>query len=214
MVLLFKNYDQWWMYMLMALVSILVLWLVMRRSSRVPEYLSAYSVNVQHHEPWTEKVVRHTSYTDSKGHTRTRTVVEYRRHPDVWLMCMNTGVSINITCQVYEQMRTLWKTRMQWINPPHINCVKGGGGQLYEWNQVYEDAATHTYKGLYINYVVNSNSIFRLGHVSKKEAKELGLIDYPKFWSNELDHNVILTSSRLPDSVWFSQELQRAFQLI
>lgn len=214
LVVLFRNYDWWWMYFIMVVVSELILWLIIRRASRTTEYLSGYALNVQHHEPWVERVVRTESYTDSRGNTRTRTVVDYRHHPDVWVMPLNTGVGTYISPDVYNLYRTKWGTPEQWINPPHINCVSGGGGQLYEWNGVYEDAATHTYKGLYINYVVNSNSIFRKEDLGKDDVENYGLIDYPEFESRYLEQDVVLRSPKLPEWVQFPSEAQRAFQLI
>ena len=57
LLLLFRNYDQWWAYLLMVALSDLLLWLIIRRASRKREYLSGYAVNIQHHEAWTERVV-------------------------------------------------------------------------------------------------------------------------------------------------------------
>lgn len=67
---------------------------------------------------------------------------------------------------------------------------------------------------LYINYVLNSNSIFRQQSVSADEAATLGLIDYPSHDSRLFDHNVILGSPKLPQWVKFSNRTQHAFQLI
>ena len=214
LVILFRNYDHWWVYLIMAAVSELVLWLIMRRVSRTKEYLSGYAIDIQHHEPWVERVERVKTYTDSKGNTHSRVVVEYVHHPDVWLMPLNTGVVTYISQQTYNYFRSTWETPEHWINPPHHNCVSGGGGQLHEWNGVYEDAATHTYKGLYINYVANSNSIFRKERLSKADVKHFGLIDYPKIERRNLEQNVVLCSPKLPEWVQFSNKSQRAFQLL
>jgi hypothetical protein len=214
LVVLFRNYDQWWVYLVLLALVELFLWLIIRRASRTKEYLSGYAVNIQHHEPWVERVVRTETYTDSKGNTRTRQVVEYHHHPDVWLMELNTGIEVYISSKTYHHYRRIWDMPEHWINPPHINCVSGGGGQLYEWNGVHEDAATHTYKGLYINYVTNSNSIFRLEKVTKKDVEEYGLIEYPKFDSSLLETDVILCSPNLPEEMAFSDTKQRYFHLI
>ncbi|MBQ8423650.1 MAG: hypothetical protein IJY36_05280 [Coprobacter sp.] len=198
----------------LALLSEFILWRIIRRASRTKEYLSAFAYNVQHHEAWVERIERYETYTDSRGNTRRRVVVDYQRHPECWLMCLNTGVDIYIYQNVYDMYRMLWGTPEHWIDPYHPNCVSGGGGQLYEWNNVYEDAATHTYEGLYVNYINNSNSIFRKGKVSDYEVEELGLIDYPVFVSNYIETDVILGSPNLPKCVGFSEKSQRAFQLI
>ncbi|MBQ5717854.1 MAG: hypothetical protein IIV66_01610, partial [Alistipes sp.] len=94
------------------------------------------------------------------------------------------------------------------------NCVSGGGGQRYAWNCVYEDAATVTYKGLYINYLANSNSIFLEERITKERAEEMGLVDYPDFGSDGLDTPTVLCSSHLPEEVELPAEWERTLQLI
>ena len=143
----------------MVALSDLLLWLIIRRASRKREYLSGYAVNIQHHEAWTERVVIQEAYTDGNGKTRHRTVIRYHYHPDIWFMKLNTGVEVHVSESVYDRYRMIWGTERTEIYPYHPNCVGGGGGQLYEWNGVYADAGTSTYNGLYVNYVINSNSM-------------------------------------------------------
>lgn len=214
MVLLFANYDYWWAYLLMVALSELILWAIIRRGSYTREYLSGYALNVQHHEPWVERVERIETYTDSKGNVHQRRVVDYVHHPDRWLMPLNTGRYVDVHPDVYNEFRLLWATPEVLINPPHINCVGGGGGQLYEWNNNYSDAATHTYTGHYINYLANSRSIFRKEKVSPQDAETYGLIDYPKYSSRHLEHPVVLGSLKLPEWVEIAPEVQREFCLI
>ncbi len=213
-LLLFKNYELWWLYLIMIAVSEWLLWLLIHRVSRTKEFLSGYAICVQHHEAWVERVERRVSYTDSRGNTHWRTKVDYRRHPDEWWMILNTGQTTLISSERYYQICRLWNTPGQWINPYHHNCVSGGGGQQHDWNDIYEDSVTQTYKGLYVNYVVNSNSIFRKNAVSEEEAEESGLIDYPHLGLHDLECDVILASPLLPDGIGFSKKSQRLFQLI
>ena len=123
LLVLFRNYDQWWIYLIMVVVTEFFLWLIMRRVSRTKEYLSGYARYMEHHEPWVERVERVESYTDSRGNTCTRVVVDYVHHPDLWLMVLNTGRVVVIHHNVYYHYCSLWKTPELWINPPHSNCV-------------------------------------------------------------------------------------------
>lgn len=193
----FQDYEQWWAYAVMAGVSCLFLWLAMRRGTRTKEYLSAYAVKIVHHEPWVERVTYQETYTDSKGNTHTRTKVRYVQHPDVWFMPMNTGVAPHISHSTYDSYRRLWGTPVNHIHPFHANCVSGGGGQEYEWDGVYDNAATHTYKGLYVNYVKYSDSIFNERKPSKEEIEEYGLVDYPDFSGRHLETEAVLVSPLL-----------------
>lgn len=206
--------PDWWAYLVMVAVAELVLWLVLRRMSRKREYLSGYAHSVEHHNPWVERVVTTETYTDSRGRTHTRQRVHYVRHSDEWWMWLNTGKSIAIDSTTYNLWRTRWATPCEQINPYHPNCVSGGGGQRYVWNGVYEDAATVTYKGLYINYLANSNTIFLEERITKERAEEMGLVDYPDFGSDGLDTPTVLCSSHLPEEVVFPAEWQRTLQLI
>ncbi len=211
LLLLFRNYDQWWAYLLMVALSDLLLWLIIRRASRKREYLSGYAVNIQHHEAWTERVVIQEAYTDGNGKTRHRTVIRYHYHPDIWFMKLNTGVEVHVSESVYDRYRMIWGTERTEIYPYHPNCVGGGGGQLYEWNGVYADAGTSTYNGLYVNYVINSNSIFNTGEVTKEEINEFGLIDYPDIDDTETD--VVLCSDNISKRLQISEDIQREYQL-
>lgn len=214
LLLIYQNYEEWWAYLLMAIVADLILWSIMHWVVRTVEYLSGYAYDVQHHEPWVERVVHTETYTDSRGNTRTRTRVEYRHHPDRWLMTLNTGVEVDIASDTYHYYRMLWGTACEWINPPHFNCVSGGGGQLYGWSGVYEDAATHTYKGYYINYIANSRSIFRTEAIGKGDKATYGLVDYPKFRDNYLEQCVVLRSPTLKESITIDDSAQRAIHLV
>jgi hypothetical protein len=123
--------EEWWpLYVAATIIGeVVVIW-AMYRIRRDIEYLSGYATAVYHHEAWTERVVRHETYTDSKGNTHTRTVVDYVEHPDEWFCILNTGCNIDIEAESYYQICNKWETEEEWIDPPHSNCVAGGGGQM------------------------------------------------------------------------------------
>jgi hypothetical protein len=212
-IYLFKPYQMEWVYVLSLALSELLIYMIIRRASRKAEYLGAYSIRVEYHEDWTERVVTTESYTDSQGRTQTRQRVRYVHHPEEWHMIMNTGRDERISQSTYEQCRSRWRTEGIPFRPPHINCVRGGGGLAYSWDGVYEHAATCTYKGLYVNYITNSHSLFRHSKPNLGEQEELGLIDYPKFSSNDLDIDPVLISGKLK-GIESDPYHQRAIQLI
>ena len=156
----FQDYEQWWLYAIMAGVSCLFLWLAMRRGTRTKEYLSAYAVKIVHHEPWVERVTYQETYTDSKGNTHTRTRVRYVHHPDVWFMPMNTGVAPHISHSTYDSYRRLWGTPVNHIHPFHANCVSGGGGQEYEWQCLI--SAFHTHRSIHLRTLWELRAVCQL----------------------------------------------------
>lgn len=196
--------EYWWGYLVVALVLELLLYLGIKFAGKSQEYLSGYATGVEHHEAWTERVVTTETYTDSKGNTKTRTKVTYIRHPDKWLMYFNTGRLIDITSSLYYEIIGCWQTQCVAIFPVHINCVSGGGGQRYKWDSLRENAYTTTYKGLYTNYIINSNSIFKAGAVSDDQAEALGLVEYPKF--SGLESDAVLVSPHLKISASYEWE--------
>lgn len=206
-------HQAWWIYLVGLILAEFLLYLAIHRASRQQEYLSGYALNVQHHEPWVERVVYTESYTDSQGRSRTRTQVRYVHHPDRWLVEFNTGYEVDVNQDVYLHYASLWGTEEQWITPVHMNCVAGGGGQLYEWNNVYADACTTTYYGLYINYLKNSQSIFRFRDIPDDEARSLGLVAYPRLHRSLLEGDVVLASPLWGKAYSVSDEAQRALQL-
>ena len=197
MLVYLEDYINWWAYALAAAGSALILWLSMRGVTRTKEYLSGYALSAVHHNPWTEQRITTETYTDSKGRTHTRTRVSYVHHPDVWFLALNTGQTINIFKNTYDHYALLWDTPMQYINPFHANCVAGGGGQQYEWDGEYENMATATYKGRYINYVKYSDSIFRHEKVTDEVVEEYGLVEYPDFQRRFLETDAVLVSPKL-----------------
>ena len=205
--------NLWLSYLACALVSSLILYFIIRRASRHKEYLSGYALCAEHHEPWVERVVYTETYTDSRGKSHTRRKVRYVHHPDRWLIALNTGRVTDISHASYCDLVAMWGTEEQWINPPHINCVSGGGGQRYDWNEAVADACTETYYGLYINYIRNSNSIFKHRTISDEEAASLGLVSYPQLDSRFLECDAVLTSPMLSDRYRPSGQQQRAIQL-
>jgi len=177
----------------------LLLYLGIKRAGKSPEYLSGYAVSVEHHEAWTERVIITETYTDGKGNTKTRTRVTYVYHPDKWLIAFNTARVEEINKGLYREIISTWDASPIPIFPLHINCVSGGGGQRYDWDSLREHAFTSTYKGLYTNYIINSNSIFKSGVVTNETARELGLVDYPSF--NGMESEAVLKSPLLDISI-------------
>ena len=187
----------WFVYLIMLILAEALVYWAMYRALRVVEYLSGYATDAYHHEAWTERVVRHQTYTDSRGNVKTRTVVSYVYHPDKWFICLNTGEDIDITEDSYASIVDSWDSEEMWIDVPHINCVSGGGGQMISFDGEYEHMVTATYEGLYVNYVRGSNSIFRHEPLSRREAQRLGLVDYPRVGEDSLDVDAILQSAKL-----------------
>lgn len=168
-----------WVQIICAIAFDALIYFLIKRSGQTREYLSAYAVATEHHNSWTERVLVTMTYTDSNGKQHTRTEVRHVYHPDRWLLYFNTARTKDISSWLYNELIARWNSPMQFINPVHINCVAGGGGQRYDFDGLRSGAYTTTYKGWYTNYILNSNSIFKSEKISSAQARNLGLVDYP-----------------------------------
>lgn len=152
------------------------------------EYLSYYITKIRHTDEWDEWIHRTCTRevpdgTDSKGNTKYRTETydcSYREyHPERWLKYDNKGDDIYINREEFEELRRRWGTPMRFIDM-HRNYYRiDGDAQEYDWDGSWQTCETFTTTHSYENRLLGSQSAFRLREVSKEEAKELGLYDYP-----------------------------------
>lgn len=170
------------------------------------EFLSGYVTEVRHYREWTERQVYTETVRDGRGNTRTVTRVRYVHHPEYWTWTLNTGHTENISHAIFDQLVWLWGGHISYFSTFHANCVAGGGGDLCVWDQVIEHMQTQTYPHRYDNPLDRSNSIFRYEEISRQEAQELGLYDYPAIHNYEQQPIIGLDIATDAD--------QRAFQLL
>lgn len=177
-----------------------------RRAGLDTEFLSGYVTEVRHYREWTERQVYLETVRDGRGNTRTVQRVRYVHHPEYWTWTLNTGHVENISHAIFDQLVWLWGGHISYFSTFHANCVAGGGGDLCVWDQVIEHMQTQTYPHRYDNPLDRSNSIFRYEEVSRQEAQELGLYDYPAIHNYEQQPIFGLDIATAAD--------QRAFQLL
>lgn len=184
------NPSYWWVYSLIAVAAEGLVYLVFWLKTRSVEYLSGYINSVIHHYAWVErKEITETKYKDGKSYTTKR--VEYINHPDEYFYTVNTGKTFGSSSDMFYRMCSRWGTGRYNISVYHPNCVRGGDGEACDWDGQEYNTDTVTYTHRYRNPVKNSNSIFRGQRISRGEAKQLGLFDYP---SVTLEQDVVLVS--------------------
>ena len=185
--------SKWWAYLLVAGVVDAILYSFYRETSRARQYLSGYVVSAEWHYEWCERVERReTRYDSATNKSYTVTKVEYVDHPSEYYWTLNTGRRESISSSTYHNLVQQWDTPYNWIPVYHPNLVSGGDGELHHWDGVEFMATTRTYRGWYYNPLRYSHSIFSPRHVSRKEARELGLFDRPKLKG---DHQVVLSQA-------------------
>lgn len=176
--------DVWYLYLIALAVSETAVYFLFEGINRDVEFLSGYYTEVRHYFPWVERVTTTRTVSDGRGNTRTVTETHYVHHPDSWSAMLNTGVEIGLDESQFAQCTALWNTGRSRFPMVHVNQVSGGGGESSAWDNRRESMQTATYKHRYKNYIQDTNSIFNPERVTKDEAKEEGLVPYPKIIDN------------------------------
>lgn len=187
--------EAWYVYLIFTAAAEGLIYLCFYLLSRDTEYLSGYVVETEHHFAWTERVEYTESHTDSKGNVHTERKVRYVHHPDEYFWILNTGKNYPVSAGSFHELCRRWGTGTTYIAVYHPNCVSGGGGECCRWDGDEYNTHTATYTQRYKNPVQDSSSIFRGSLISKKKAKELGLMAYPKI--RHLEQEVVLVSDGL-----------------
>lgn len=186
MALLHHDYmlpGQIWYYLLHLVVLeciVGIMHALMHAAGKSREYLGAIVTRVCHYFEWTEKITYTETETKSDGSTRTVTKVRYEEHPEEFCCELNTGGSVHISENGFWHLARLWGTPSEYLHTHHHNCVEGGGGEAYSWDQLEEHAQAHTFTGRYTNPLRGSNSIFRYTPISDQEARKRRLHPYPE----------------------------------
>ena len=148
------------------------------------EYLSYYISKIRHEDEWNEQVrVRKTrTYRDADGkeHEETYYVNETKYHPEKHIAYLNNDDKITISGQYYNQIKKSWNVPMKFIDMHRHYHTIDGDAQEYEWNNNKETIETYVIEHQYKNKIIGSQSAFKFNEITEKEAKQLGLYDYPE----------------------------------
>lgn len=156
------------------------------------EYWGSLIVKARYYEYWETYVHRTCTRTVSCGKNCTTTVVydcSYcDTHPEKWVAYDNVGNSWSISRDYYEQLRKKWSSTPVFIDMNRsITRSYGCGvdGDAYEitWDNKIETSEAAVTNHTYTNKVQASHSAFKLETISSKDAKKLGLYDYPKYYN-------------------------------
>lgn len=188
-------------------------WLFYHIHTSKKEYLGSYVVSIHHEEPWTElKEVTETK-TDSNGKSYTVTKIKEEYHGEKYYFINSRGSNIKCDRRFYNYVSGIWRLR-----PKNVSWsgkhIKGGiryGTENYfsefdtqaqsdpeNWVPVTESSA-------YTNKVCSSNSIFKFEKIDAKQAKDMGLYDYPSI--SNFDAPCILSGN-----IYVSDDMRALFR--
>lgn len=177
----------WFLFFGEATVGILHLIFYAARTSS-DEYLGAYATKISYIEPWTELIEQRVQKTDAYGKTYTVTEIREKYHKEEYYFYTNLNTKFKTDSNFYYKIKGIWQTS------DHVQSWRGNnikGGIRFAHNHHFSDVSINgpedhdkfiliSQENTYTNKIKNSNSIYRSIKVSKKEAQELGLYEWPK----------------------------------
>lgn len=192
------DYDGKWSAYLWIMVfgegtAGLLHWLFYDLYTSSTEYLGSIVHNINHEESWVELIEVKETKTDSKGNSYTEIRIKEEYHAEKYYLNTSRGSRIDISSGFYAEIRSLWGLAGHTLHWTGSN-IKGGVryGTRYDMADFSvaerEDPANWvpiTESSSYTNKVRSSNSIFKFEKISKEEAAEMGLLDYPAIYSHD-----------------------------
>lgn len=144
------------------------------------EYWSGWITKAEHSEPWNEyvhKTCTRTVGTGKDAKTETYDCSYVRYHPDVWHIYGSNGEELDVPENKFLNLVNLFGNRQK--TGHHSGYTNSGDIFTTYWNGSDPTQAplvtVHNYK----NKVQHSHNIINFPEISKKEAKKLGLFEYP-----------------------------------
>lgn len=206
LLIVFNRKMVWWEYLVLILPSLLftlITQLIMVSiNSSDTEYLGGYVNRITYYEPWDEMVeVEHTREvprgTDSDGNTIYETEIYYtterKYHSEEYTYVDNeSNWEHNLSKKDYETIKQRMgnKTVFRDMHRDY-HRIDGDAYDIY-WDKtvehLYDITTSHTYKNKI--KASQSHTIFKYSDITKEDAKELGLYEYPDI--NLMNQNPII----------------------
>ena len=200
----FRKRAVWWEYLILIIPSVFFTFLtkvtMIKCNTADTEYYGGYVVKVRHYDEWDEWIERTCTRqvpvgTDKDGNTIYKEEeydCSYRQyHPEYWVYCTNlSGHEIPLNKELFDYIKNRFRTSMVFVDMHRHYYRVDGDAQDYFWGGSRETIYTVTEEHTYENRVKASKSIFNFDDISKKEAKQLNLYEYPGIAN--LDQNPVL----------------------
>ena len=209
LLIFFKKKTVWWEYLILIVPSLLFTIgtkeIMIKSRTTDTEYYGGYVVKVRHYDDWDEWIKRTCTRQvpvgkDSEGNTiyeEEEYDCSYRQyHPETWTFTSSLSEYEHyINKDLFEEIKRKFNTQMVFVDMHRDYYRKDGDAQDYYWtgtrNTIYTITEDHTYT----NKVKASTSIFNFEKISRKEASELDLYDYPEIY--KLDQNPVLRRNNM-----------------
>ncbi|MDE7345989.1 MAG: hypothetical protein K2N48_04510 [Muribaculaceae bacterium] len=155
------------------------------------EFLGSMVQEINHEESWTELVEIKYTKNDKSGNSYTVTRIEERYHKEKYYFYTTRGSKLDTDYRFYSYVRGVWNVPRHTLSWDGRH-IKGGVryGSRYQrsdldWEELEnpDKWVPITESHSYTNKIRASNSIFKFEKIDKKQASEMGLLDYPAIYS-------------------------------
>ena len=186
LLLVFNKKMVWWEYMALIVPSLLFIFItqliMVSVNSSDTEYLGGYINRITYYEPWDEMVrVRHTR-TDKDGDTEVYYTWEREYHSERYTYVDNeSSWEYHLSKKEYEVIKKRMGNNSVFRDMNRkYHRIDGDAYDIY-WDKTIEHLYDITTPHSYTNKIKASQShtIFKYSDISEKDAKELGLYEYP-----------------------------------
>lgn len=184
LLLFFRKQTTWWEHAVLIVPSLVVgvamIWAFERVESSDTEYLGSYVTKIRYYEPWNEQEEHTETYTDDKGESHTRTYYTTVNHPKRWTYYDHSGRERKCSNEDFSAMKRHLSVASVFVDMHRHYYTRDGDAYEYRWNGQPTTLYSVTREHEYENKVKASRSVFKFEDISEKEARRLGLHDYPK----------------------------------
>lgn len=196
-----------WEYCLlfgMSIVSYFITSMLMYRSNvSDTEYWGTVGTEVRHYERWNEYIHQTCSYTTCTGSGKDQSCTTHyydcsyvKDHPEEWKIVNQFGTEYGIDKPTFDYLVKKWSARPQFIEMDRDYHSIDGDAYGFVWDQRTISAQAITTQHSYENKTQTANTLFKFRDMDQKEAKKLGLHEYPE---DMLFQKTILGAT-IPDS--------------
>lgn len=201
--MLFKKKVVWWELSLPIVVCTLAILITRYTAEKImvsdTDYRGGMVVEARYYEPWTTWVDKTCSYTTTSGSGKNQTTTTHYydcsycdEHSARYEVLDNQGNTWTVDKSKYEELKSRWQSAPKFVELnrriEHHGSLFGGGcgidGDMYRvnWNGEVKTSEASSWKHSYENKIKAARSAFNYLEVTKKEAREKGLYDYPPIY--------------------------------
>lgn len=178
------------------------------------EVWGGWVTKVSYFEDWNEYIHQTCSQTDSEGKTTYYDCSYVAYYPEEYKAYTSNGETISISKNDYDTIGRKFGTKPVFVDMHRWHYTNDGDCYDISWTgekEKYQQVFTqHNYR----NKVNNTdNAAFTFDEISKKEAKQLGLFEYPEVYTFDMPVILGYATPLQKEAVWMNATMGASKQI-